>query len=478
MEKRYLVWFGKSNSYFNARFLELEGLARLYAGIEPTELYVGGRCSALSTDPFAIIRLPNDEAARRICSRSVLVKFIIELWGDGVTDENVIASVQSAINDESWTRLFSGPSFSYRVVTYGAQLCDKDRRDRMSSYSCLFRGYERVDLKNPDLTLVIIDEHEVSFAQTGTRDELIPADRKRTFYGRLIADADNEVRQRLNLKGRPVLGPTSLDNDLAFLMANVGEISEGDLVLDPFCGTGGLLLAATACSKVPPVGSDIDIRVLKGEYVSYVNTKAAGDSDTRRDIFRNFENYKLVTPEIIANDNNNHCWKRSSSVFDVVLTDPPYGVRAGAKKIGQKFEHEVGNRDNYHPQMLGYTPDEVNGDLLRLSAELLTDNGLLVFLLHIELMHLFTDTELAALPRDMENNGGCTKILRQRSGREYVYANETARDWQFLNEDWIIKRVVPHHPAFSVEGVALQILAAGTGRVLVKMRRSPRSSTF
>jgi len=471
MAKRYLAWFGKNNSYFNSRFLELESLARLFAGIEADDLYIGDRLTALSVDPYAIIRLPDDGVARRICSRSVLTKFIIELWGSGVADADLIADVRASIDDESWANHFTNRTFSYRVLTYGAQLTEKERRDRMSAFGGLFKGFERVDLKNPDLTLVIIDEHHMSFNQTGTRDELIPADRKRTFYGRLIADSDNEIRQRLNLKDRAVLGPTSLDNDLAFLMANVAEIKTGDLVLDPFCGTGGLLLAATACTGVPPVGSDIDIRVVKGEYVSYVNTRAVGDSDPRRDIFRNFEHYKLVKPEIIANDNNNPCWKTSSAVFDVVLTDPPYGVRAGAKKIGQKYDHEVGDRDSYYPQMLGYTPDEVNGDLLNLSSKLLTDNGVLVFLLHIDLMALFSESDLAALPRDLENNGGCTKILQQKSGREYVYANEIAREWQFLDQDWIVKTAVPSHKYFTIEGAALQILGAGTGRVLVKMRR-------
>lgn len=94
-----------------------------------------------------------------------------------------------------------------------------------------------------------------------------------------------------------------------------------------------------------------------------------------------------------------------------------------------------------------------------------------MFLLHIDLMDLFSESDLAALPRDLENNGGCTKILQQKSGREYVYANEIAREWQFLDQDWIVKTAVPSHKYFTIEGAALQILGAGTGRVLVKMRR-------
>ena len=472
MEKRYLVWFGRNNSYFNLRFLELESLARMYGCGDSQSIFVGERPSAVSGDPYALVRLPNESIAQEICSRGVLIKFVLELWGTGSSDEELRSEVRKAVPIEDWTAQFAGNSFSYKVIVYGAHLTDKDRRSRMLAFSSLFQGDERVDVKKPDLTLCIIDEHESMFGQTGTREELIPALKKRTFYGRLVCESSNEFRQSYALPQRPVLGPTSLDNDLAFLMANVAEIDRGTSVLDPFCGTGGLLIAASACSQTPPTGSDIDVRVLKGECVAYVKNHIPGESETRKDIFQNFDYYKMSRPEIVANDNNNPSWRTGSRLFDVILTDPPYGVRAGAKKIGMKYDHEVGERGSYYPQMLGYSPDEVNGDLLSLGSKLLVKGGVLVFLQHVELIDLFSQEELEKVPRDLENNGGCTKILKQKnSERVYVYANQCARDVQFLDEQSIIERVVPKHPNLAIEGVALQILAAGTGRLLVKMRR-------
>ena len=162
-------------------------------------------------------------------------------------------------------------------------------------------------------------------------------------------------------------------------------------------------------------------------------------------------------------------------LFDVILTDPPYGVRAGAKKIGAKYTHEIGNRDTYYPQMLGYLPEEVNGDLLSVASGLLVDGGVLVFLLHIELIELFTQDELSKLPKGEKNVGRGTKLLHQEScKRDYVYANECARDRNFLDEQILRERVIPTHPDMETESAVLQILSAGTGRVLVKMRRKPR----
>ena len=48
---------------------------------------------------------------------------------------------------------------------------------------------------------------------------------------------------RYDLKKRPYLGPTSTDHELAFLMANQAQITPGDLVYDPFVGTGSIAVA-------------------------------------------------------------------------------------------------------------------------------------------------------------------------------------------------------------------------------------------
>jgi tRNA (guanine10-N2)-methyltransferase len=45
------------------------------------------------------------------------------------------------------------------------------------------------------------------------------------------------------LKKRPYLGPTSTDHEIAFLMANQANIKDGDLVYDPFVGTGSIAIA-------------------------------------------------------------------------------------------------------------------------------------------------------------------------------------------------------------------------------------------
>ena len=72
------------------------------------------------------------------------------------------------------------------------------------------------------------------------------------------------------LNKRVYLGPTSTFNDLAFLMCNQALVTPGSTVLDPFVGTGGLLIPP-ASRQAHVFGSDLDIRVLNGYSVGRIN---------------------------------------------------------------------------------------------------------------------------------------------------------------------------------------------------------------
>ena len=52
------------------------------------------------------------------------------------------------------------------------------------------------------------------------------------------------------------LGTTSLDAELALVMANLARVSPGDLVFDPYCGTAGTLVGA-AHFGARVLGSDL-----------------------------------------------------------------------------------------------------------------------------------------------------------------------------------------------------------------------------
>ena len=123
-------------------------------------------------------------------------------------------------------------------------------------------------------------------------------------------------------------------------MANQGQIKEGDFVYDPFAGTGSIV---TSCAYFNAFcfGGDLDIRVLKGYGVGRkTKNKVAGLDEIKRfDIFTNFYHYKMPVPEIFVMDCSNPAFHGQAAttrgpLFDAIVCDPPYGVRARSQKVG------------------------------------------------------------------------------------------------------------------------------------------------
>eukprot|EP00446_Apocalathium_sp_SHHI-4_P048690 CAMPEP_0177393572 /NCGR_PEP_ID=MMETSP0368-20130122/55039_1 /TAXON_ID=447022 ORGANISM="Scrippsiella hangoei-like, Strain SHHI-4" /NCGR_SAMPLE_ID=MMETSP0368 /ASSEMBLY_ACC=CAM_ASM_000363 /LENGTH=225 /DNA_ID=CAMNT_0018859797 /DNA_START=73 /DNA_END=747 /DNA_ORIENTATION=- len=101
--------------------------------------------------------------------------------------------------------------------------------------------------------------------------------------------------------------------ELALLMANLAQLHRGAVVLDPFAGSAGILLAAAAHCGAFCVGAELCGRVLAGDGVG-------------RDIAANFLQLGLPSPELVRMDASRSAWRPGMGV-DAIVCDPPYGVR-------------------------------------------------------------------------------------------------------------------------------------------------------
>ena len=81
--------------------------------------------------------------------------------------------------------------------------------------------------------------------------------------GLVFAILNNALFLYLCYHKRPFFYPGSMSPKLARCMVNLSRACEGDLVLDPFCGTGGILLEGLMLN-MRTVGTDMDIAMLKG----------------------------------------------------------------------------------------------------------------------------------------------------------------------------------------------------------------------
>lgn len=109
---------------------------------------------------------------------------------------------------------------------------------------------------------------------------------------------------------RPFFYPGSMSPKLARCMVNLSRVKKGDLLLDPFCGTGGILIEAGLIGcKV--VGSDIYWKMKNG---TAINLEFCGIKD--------YKTFNLDVREL----------KMYEKVASVV-TDPPYGISTSTGDI-------------------------------------------------------------------------------------------------------------------------------------------------
>jgi tRNA (guanine10-N2)-dimethyltransferase len=142
----------------------------------------------------------------------------------------------------------------------------------------------RVKLRSPDRTFVgILTDGKFVF---GIRLAEIPA---RPFV---------ERRPRK----RPFFHPSAMQAKLARCMVNLAKPRAGDVVLDPFCGTGTMLIEATMIG-CQAVGLDVQRRMARGT-------------------LRNMNHFKIQPDGVVVAD------ARSLPIAkaDCIVTDPPYGT--------------------------------------------------------------------------------------------------------------------------------------------------------
>lgn len=321
--------------------------------------------------PFHFVNLPNEDIARNIANRSILVKGLYEIWGEGSSYEELKEAINSYPDDRKLPYLTSDSTFRIIIDSFGKAIPFKDQTDRIKGMAYIpFQG--RVDLRNPEHKFWLIETDDY-----GTNNGLPPVVDKRIFFGREIGAADRKLLPTYQLKSRNYLGPTAMDAEVAFLMANQAQAMPGKLVYDPFVGTGSILVAAAHFGAMT-MGADIDIRVVRDGRGPDCN------------VWSNFKQYGLQMPiSLLRADNNLPPWRPGlKEMFDAIICDPPYGVRAGGRKSGGRklLKGVVGpytvpdeKRPGHIPSTASYSLAECVHDLLDLAAKMLVMGGRLVY---------------------------------------------------------------------------------------------------
>jgi tRNA (guanine10-N2)-dimethyltransferase len=147
----------------------------------------------------------------------------------------------------------------------------------------------KVDLENPEV--------EVRVVVSG-----------RCHAGLKVAEFDRSTFEKRKVRFRQFFSPISLHPKLARALVNLSRAREGEVLLDPFCGTGGVLIeAGLVGARV--VGSDLDSSMVEG---CEANLRAEG-----------------IEGDFFTSDVSNVPDKIGA--VHAVATDPPYGRSASTK---------------------------------------------------------------------------------------------------------------------------------------------------
>jgi tRNA G10 N-methylase Trm11 len=196
--------------------------------------------------------------------------------------------------------------------------------------------------------------------------------------------------QRYHVSARPHHGLTAIKPELAFIMSNLaGLTDDSPLILDPYAGTGSLLLPAAHLSCYP-CGADIELGATDVIIGSKQGGRGAGAPGTG--VVANFRHLGLTPPELIQGDIFSPVWaSRCAGVFDAIVADPPYGLRtfrqvdstkdaAGQSQRAQRAEISLRYLCDFTgDQMLAMVKKMVT-PLLQLAARVLKTGGRLVYI--------------------------------------------------------------------------------------------------
>ncbi|ELP94162.1 hypothetical protein EIN_185590 [Entamoeba invadens IP1] len=411
---RVLIRFYESQPEF--RFAEFDSLIHLF----------NVRCvydASTICNVYLYADFDSLEDIKKVCSRSVLIETVYEIWGEAKTYEELVPIVYSKADE--LIPIYKGKTFKLKVTCFGknyripeqVKIFDKFKDFKLYDY------LGAVDLKNPDLNISIM-ENIGHLKKTSDVPQNI-------YYGIELCYGNRKLMTHFSLKVRPYIGTTSMDPELCCLMSNFGCCREGSVMCDPFAGTGSTLVTSAYFGSYV-LGLDISNVTLRGK--EYYQNMTKKTTKPIVDVTTNINYYKLNDKflGLVTNDFAMSSLK-VRPMFDCIVTDPPYGIREGARKVGKRHPdmepRPVIWGEDYHqhiPQRIKYGVDQILHDLFRFAAENLVVGGRLVFWFPVIFPQdhgkLFPEMVMGCLKRE----SNCLQVLCNSWGRRLITLTKVA----------------------------------------------------
>ena len=205
---------------------------------------------------YLLTEMVSKETALKLASRSISIRYAIEVWYVADSYEDLIANINKHLNPEVKSFLSSNTySFAIRVSAFAKKLTQDYALSIVNKLEVLGCG-GTVNLTSPHLLIQVIEDY-------GVVPKLAPAKPNRIYIGAMISEGQRRLLYRYSLDKRYFIGNTSLDPEICFLMCNLAKVKKDDVVFDPFVGTGSTLVSCAHLGAYV-MGTDIDRKILHG----------------------------------------------------------------------------------------------------------------------------------------------------------------------------------------------------------------------
>ncbi|XP_034941114.1 LOW QUALITY PROTEIN: tRNA (guanine(10)-N2)-methyltransferase homolog [Chelonus insularis] len=409
---RYLFWF--AHEHIDFRLAEIESILSLFK-ISPSKLKTIQRPVE---HPYWIVECHSESIVQKIASRCVSMKFCMELWAEAKNFGEFHRALKQYPRERSNVYGSKDQSFKIIVETFCKHITQTEKVNKIESLSYLpLEG--PVNLKTPDNIFYYIEYYGIEPNNSPEKPEGL-------FFGRWICNGQRDLIQKLSLKTRKFIGTTSMDPQLSLLMANQAKVTNGDIIFDPFVGTGSLLVAAAQFGGYI-LGADIDFMMLHARTRPTRITQKTRSRD--ESVAANMEQYGKSSYylDVVVSDFSKTIWKPEMRV-NAIITDPPYGIREATERVGSIKSNptiDEHHADTHIPSKIFYNSSHMFRDLLNFAAQHLELNGRLVCWFPVYREH-YSHNQLPTHP--------CLKLIANSEQILSIYASRRLLTYSKLRE--------------------------------------------
>jgi tRNA (guanine10-N2)-methyltransferase len=246
---------------------------------------------------FLPIVLSSDEDAISLAKRSISVKSVSILLAEASSLPVLFQNCSEIPHS------FTNGSFSIEVQTHNHKLSNEVRRQYIADFVVALSLRGRVDLAHPEIRVLL----SLQYVDQG------PPDPISVYASVFLAEGNSHFPDLFALPGRCFINKTSMESALALYTAGQALLGPGMIALDPFCGSGSILVAAASIGAWV-IGGDFD--------------RPSMYQTEERSIFANFRQYGLTGRLLgLLRADFLRDSIRAEPFLDAIITDPPYGIR-------------------------------------------------------------------------------------------------------------------------------------------------------